>query len=1085
MGQEIVYCFRCLGRLTGADFEKGKGFRHEGKAVCLPCAQALLETARGTEREALEALLRKIPARKVSNPALPTLPASTESSRKLRALAAVPQDRKPASRTRVYLVAALGAIAVVALAVLALSSRKESVPAPVLQIEKTAPPPAPPPPPSPPPPRPASPFAAELEEIDRQVRPLTDKEEFGPALDLLEAVRRRRSDPAWDRAVAERIARVEEALRALYAPLREEAVAARRAGDAARVDRVLERVRRWKSDRLMGDLEEALAAAAPAPPPPPPPPAPSKDRAAYEAVWKRAMTLAAARAHAAAIRELEALLPRVTEPDVRADLTEDLRLFRAAQNLLQKGIKALRERSLGFNVSIVALEPDGKTRRHDQPLLRIAPTHLELRETPPVTFAEILPTTLAELAGAPKSEAAAVLCCLEGHPLTAGKLWNRPTIPDRYFREAEAIKSRRTSEREAQAGRLFREAFEQWLSPAARVEGLRGLERLKKEFGDTLAAARQEAVLEAARPEGAREYFLAAGDLKSSGALRPRRYEEARAAWTCGARAADRPDPDFLEFEFSALGGTAYRAWVYAGACCLEHFAFGVQVTDHPSASIGSEGSIPVTPSALLPRTHSAHPARGEPARWEWVLLPLPAFRTEGRKTVRLVRLRENFSAAWVFVSSARTAPLPLPEAREAERERPTLPIPPAPRSPRGRILREYWTDIDGNELRALKEHPLFIAGRPTGAEWATSLEGPRDWRERYGTRFRGYLWPPATGEYTFWISGDDQCELWLSPNEDPGRKQKIAHVPGFTDPRQWERDPAQKSRPVSLVRGRRYYIEVLHKQGGGGDHVAVGWQLPDGTLERPIPGRRLSPPLHDPLTLFTSPLPGDAFPARADLTVELETVNLHPVRIELFHASTKLGELRPSAPAYRWTNIPAGSHPLLARVTDRSGEVLLAPPVHIRVGEVSFYRGINLNGPPCVIDGQKWEGRDAKNLEVRGRGFGRPDAELRVPAESARADMIRSSIRDDDVSIALTSVPKGAYLVYLYVWESETSRTYDVTLNGKVVQSRFASGPAGHWERLGPWTADVSDGKIEVRTSGGPAHVSGLEIWRLGADAK
>src|SRR5690606_17001039 len=49
-------------------------------------------------------------------------------------------------------------------------------------------------------------------------------------------------------------------------------------------------------------------------------------------------------------------------------------------------------------------------------------------------------------------------------------------------------------------------------------------------------------------------------------------------------------------------------------------------------------------------------------------------------------------------------------------------------------------------------------------------------------------------------------------------------------------------SSPVNLVQGQRYYIEALHKEGVGSDHMAVGWQLPDGTQERPIAGSRLSP---------------------------------------------------------------------------------------------------------------------------------------------------------------------------------------------------------------------------------------------------
>lgn len=1090
MGQEIVYCSRCLSRLTGADFERGKGFRHEGQAICLSCVQALLQSAGGAEREALEALLETIPARKASGPALPAPPASTDSSRKWRAMAAGPPGRR-ASRARVYLVGAVLAAAAAGTLVLGTrSSGKGPSTSPALQVEhvppRPVPPPPSPPPPSPSPVPPSSPIAAELEEIDRQTRDLTNKEEYGPALDLLAAVRRRRAEAAWDRAVAERIGRIEETLRALYAPLREEAVAARKAGESARVDRAAQRVRRWKVQSLMDDLEEALAAAAPPPPPPPvaPAPLPSKDRALYQKAWDRAAARAAVRNLAAAIQELQAASAQVTEPEVRADLAQDLRLFRAAAELAERGIKALGRHPRGYNLTLEAIDAEGKAKKYDEPLLGATSFHVELGGKIVLPVGEILPVSLADLAGDRSSEAAAALCFLEGHPVTARKLWSQPTIPERYVRHAEEVKKRRTSEREEEARRLFRTAFEAWLEPATRVEGLRSLERLKKEFPDTLVVGRQAAVFGAVREESAREYFLAAADLKATGAFRPRRYEMVRAAWTCVGDGADRPEPTALEFEFSALAGTAYRAWIYAGACCLENFSFGLQGTDLPSAAPGGEGSITVTPSALLPRLHSRHPARHEPARWEWVALPLPAYPSEGRKQVRLMNLRENFSAAWVFLSSIRSVP-PLPsEAREMERDRPSLSWPPEARPRVGSILREYWTGIDGGEVSALTSNPVF-KGRPSGSELVSRLEGPKDWAERYGTRFRGFLWPPATGDYTFWIAGDDECELWLSPSEDPARKVKIARVPGWTNPRQWDRDPAQKSPPIALVQGRRSYIEVLHKQGGGGDHVAVGWQLPDGTLERPIPGERLSPPFRDPTVLLSVPSVHGSLSARADLTIEIETFNLHAARIELFQASAKLGELRPNTLSYRWSNVPIGNHPFLARVTDRSGEVFLSAPLAIRVGEISFYRGINLNGPACEIDGQKWEGRGAKNLAVRGRGFALPDAELRVPADAARADMIRSSLRGPDASAELTAVPKGSYLVYLYVWESQGPQTYDVLLDGKTVQTQYSSGPAGSWDRLGPWPVEVSGGSIEVRVSGGPAHLSGLEVWRVGAGAK
>ena len=46
----------------------------------------------------------------------------------------------------------------------------------------------------------------------------------------------------------------------------------------------------------------------------------------------------------------------------------------------------------------------------------------------------------------------------------------------------------------------------------------------------------------------------------------------------------------------------------------------------------------------------------------------------------------------------------------------------------------------------------------------------------------------------------------------------------------------------MRLIKGARYYIETLHKQSSGANHLSVGWVLPNGVNEGPIPGTRLSP---------------------------------------------------------------------------------------------------------------------------------------------------------------------------------------------------------------------------------------------------
>jgi hypothetical protein len=45
-------------------------------------------------------------------------------------------------------------------------------------------------------------------------------------------------------------------------------------------------------------------------------------------------------------------------------------------------------------------------------------------------------------------------------------------------------------------------------------------------------------------------------------------------------------------------------------------------------------------------------------------------------------------------------------------------------------------------------------------------------------------------------------------------------------------------------------------------------------------------------------------------------------------------------------------------------------------------------------------------------------------------------------------------------------------------VLSNYNSGPAGTWKKLGPYLVNLSDGTINVSTSGGHANVSGIEIW-------
>jgi hypothetical protein len=157
-----------------------------------------------------------------------------------------------------------------------------------------------------------------------------------------------------------------------------------------------------------------------------------------------------------------------------------------------------------------------------------------------------------------------------------------------------------------------------------------------------------------------------------------------------------------------------------------------------------------------------------------------------------------------------------------------------------GTILREYWANVQGNQTINVP-----VNKTPTSTSYLTSFEGPTGVGENYASRIRGYLCAPETGNYTFWIASDDYGDLYLSSNDDPSNKQLIAYIKGYSNPRQWNKHFSQKSALIHLEKGKRYYIEALHKQGWVNDNLAVAWRLPSSPASASpvvIPGSVLSP---------------------------------------------------------------------------------------------------------------------------------------------------------------------------------------------------------------------------------------------------
>ena len=169
-----------------------------------------------------------------------------------------------------------------------------------------------------------------------------------------------------------------------------------------------------------------------------------------------------------------------------------------------------------------------------------------------------------------------------------------------------------------------------------------------------------------------------------------------------------------------------------------------------------------------------------------------------------------------------------------------TPPPPPPPTGGTGQITWEYWNTGWGTTVDTLRNDPDF-PNSPDNSDTLTTFEAPINRADVFGQRIRGYVYPPVTGQYTFWIASDDQGELWLSTNTSPNNAVQIATVSQWTLSRQWTKDPEQKSVTISLQAGQAYYIEALAQEGGGGDHLAIAWQIPGQSLAV-IDGQYLSP---------------------------------------------------------------------------------------------------------------------------------------------------------------------------------------------------------------------------------------------------
>jgi hypothetical protein len=154
---------------------------------------------------------------------------------------------------------------------------------------------------------------------------------------------------------------------------------------------------------------------------------------------------------------------------------------------------------------------------------------------------------------------------------------------------------------------------------------------------------------------------------------------------------------------------------------------------------------------------------------------------------------------------------------------------------------------FDGAEhTRAEVEDPAFN-GTPDALFYLPSFEAPVNQLKngadfQFVQRVSAIFTPAVSGNYVFFISADDDADLFLSTDATPANKKLIAQETAWSNNREWVSSggssdlSAKRSDQfsgnewpggvIALKAGTSYYIEGVEHEGGGGDDFSATFKL-------------------------------------------------------------------------------------------------------------------------------------------------------------------------------------------------------------------------------------------------------------------
>jgi hypothetical protein len=139
-----------------------------------------------------------------------------------------------------------------------------------------------------------------------------------------------------------------------------------------------------------------------------------------------------------------------------------------------------------------------------------------------------------------------------------------------------------------------------------------------------------------------------------------------------------------------------------------------------------------------------------------------------------------------------------------------------------GRLTRKEFRAIPGVNLTDLAYNTAF-PNHPTQVDYPEAFESPTDIHDNYGVQMLGYVHPPVTGDYVFYLCSSGPGALYFSSDEDPAHKQAIASEPQGNLPREWITGTNPRGLRVAesdVFGPDTFFIEAEDFDFGGGQHV-------------------------------------------------------------------------------------------------------------------------------------------------------------------------------------------------------------------------------------------------------------------------